>query len=280
MDKTIFEIKKKFVKLTSNNDKSFDILLLGNSGTGKELFARAYHESSRPGEPYVPVNCASIPHDLFESLFFGHQKGAFTGAKADKPGYFGKANGGTLFLDEVGELELSHQARFLRVLENREIQPVGGKPKRIDVQIVFATNRDLYQRVRKNEFREDLYHRINRFPFKIPPLKDRKQDISLLIDHFIEGFYGGGKLKKGDGLPTFTEECLDVLFSYNWPGNVRELKNEIDRVLALRADDSRLINLSELSDHIQNPSSLGRKSIKRKGRKRNPGKGTLLQLKK
>ncbi len=280
VDKEIYEIKKKFIKLSSSSsiDRAFDILLLGESGTGKELFAHAYHEQTRPGKPFVPVNCGSISHDLFESLFFGHSKGSFTGAKTDKAGHFQEADGGTLFLDEIGELELSHQPRFLRVLETREIQPVGGNLKKLDFQIVFATNRDLYKRVQKNEFREDLYHRINRFPFTIPPLRQRRRDIPLLIDYFVKGFYNG-KSKDVSILSIFTDEFLDVLSNYDWPGNVRELKNEIERILVLRPDDDKPIDVSNLSDIIRNPPDRGKRIIKPKGRKRHPGKEVLLQMK-
>ena len=279
VDKTIYEIKKQFVTLSTHNDKSFDILLLGDSGTGKELFARAYHEQSRPGKPYVTVNCGSIPHHLFETLFFGSAKGSFTGALSDKKGHFEEADGGTLFLDEIGELELHHQPRFLRVLETREIHPVGGDMKEIDVQIVFATNLDLYKRVQKNEFREDLFHRINCFPFKIPPLSQRKDDIPLLIDCFIKDFYGGNS-KEETVLPSFTDECLKVIYNYDWPGNVRELKNEIKRVLVLRSDNTNPIDVFELSERIQNPPAQGKKASKPKGRKRHPGNESLLKSRK
>ena len=185
-DSKINSLKIEIPKLSKINDFDIDILLLGESGTGKELFARAIHESSGRGGNFVPVNCASIAEKLFESEFFGSEKGAYTDAKEKRLGFFEQADGGTIFLDEIGELDLTHQGGFLRVLENREIQPLGsgGKSKKVDVKIVYATNRDLTQMVANGSFRLDLFQRINEFPFLIPPLRDRTYDIPPLNQLF------------------------------------------------------------------------------------------------
>jgi len=279
IDKEFLELKKQIGRLGTNSNHTFDILLLGESGTGKELFARAYHNQTRPDKPFIPVNCGSITINLFEFLFFGSEKGAYTDSKERHIGYFEEADGGTLFLDEIGELELKNQARFLRVLETKEIQPIGGDLKKVNVQIVSATNQDLYQKIKKNEFRSDLYHRINNFPFKIPPLQQRKNDIPILIDHFIQNFYGDS-YDKESGKTYFTDECMASIYQYGWPGNVRELKNEIERLLATRPeDDIGPIDVSMLSDHIRKPMPQGKKTQKTRGRKINPGEDVLLSLK-
>jgi DNA-binding NtrC family response regulator len=207
------------------------VLLLGESGTGKELFARALHQlSPRKGQPFVAINCAAIPEPLLESELFGHERGAFTGATALKPGRFERADGGTLFLDEVGELPPGVQAKLLRVLQEGVFDRVGGlKPLSVDVRIVAATNADLARLVRERRFREDLYFRLNVFPIVVPPLRERPEDIPTLAQHFLARF--AGELRKEVG--GFTEAAMAVLVRYPWPGNVRELENCIERAVIL-----------------------------------------------
>lgn len=213
------------------------VLLLGETGTGKELFARAVHEAGpRRARPLVTVNCAAIPRDLIESELFGHEKGSFTGATAKREGRFALAHQGTLFLDELGELPLALQAKLLRVLQEGEIQSVGGaRTQKVDVRVVAATNRDLAALVERGEFREDLFYRLNVFPIRIPPLRDRGSDIILLAERFMESFARriGRKMMRLDG------ESRDRLLAYAWPGNVRELQNVIERGV-ITATDGKL----------------------------------------
>ena len=206
-------------------------LIIGETGTGKELIARAIHERSpRRGKPLIKVNCAAIPKDLFESEFFGHEKGAFTGATTRRLGRFELANGGTLFLDETGELPLDIQAKLLRVLQEQEFERVGGQTtQRVDVRIIAATNRNLQDRVTSKEFREDLYYRLNVFPLEIPPLRERQEDISLLVRHFILKY--SNKYKKT--ITEISDDALSKLLHYSWPGNIRELENVIERAVIL-----------------------------------------------
>ncbi len=208
------------------------VLLLGETGVGKSLVARGIHEMSlRRDGPFIEVNCGAIPENLLESELFGHEKGAFTGAVSLKPGKLERANGGTILLDEIGELPLAFQASLLRVLQNNEIERVGGSEKlRFDLRILAATNRNLEQMVAEGGFREDLYFRINVFPIKILPLRDRKEDLSAMIQHFLAKKAEEMKIPK---LPRITENALDRARSYHWPGNVRELQNIIERALIL-----------------------------------------------
>jgi len=205
------------------------VLILGETGTGKELIARAIHQrSQRRDKPLVRVNCSSIPKELFESEFFGHAKGAFTGAIRDRAGRFEAAAGGTLFLDEVGEIPLELQSKLLRVLQEKSYERVGEeKTRRTDVRIVAATNRDLKSEVAAGRFREDLYYRLNVFPLKVAPLRKRKEDIPLLATHFVE------LLVKELGCPNprLTRAGIETLQSYDWPGNIRELRNVIERAV-------------------------------------------------
>ncbi|HKK01753.1 MAG TPA: sigma-54 dependent transcriptional regulator [Desulfuromonadales bacterium] len=203
------------------------ILIGGESGTGKELVARAIHRGSeRENGPFVAVNCAAIPRELLESELFGHTRGAFTGAVRERKGKFELANGGTLFLDEVGEMPVELQPKLLRALQEREIEPVGGAPRCIDVRVVAATNRDLEEAIKDGAFREDLYYRLAVIPVHLPPLRQRRGDIPLLVRHF---------LVKHDGADvTLTDDALASLEKYSWPGNVRELENYIERTLVLR----------------------------------------------
>jgi DNA-binding NtrC family response regulator len=207
------------------------VFLSGETGVGKDIFARALHgESMRGGGPFIAINCGAIPQTLIESVLFGHEKGAFTGAVAKTAGKFREADGGTIFLDEVGELPLDAQVKLLRVLQQKEVEPVGaGTTVPVNVRIVSATNRDLAQDVRAGRFREDLFFRLNVLPISLPPLRQRKTDISALTQHFIERFCAG----EGKPLKDISSSALRALSSYSWPGNIRELENTIHRALIL-----------------------------------------------
>lgn len=208
---------------------TISVLITGESGTGKELVARAIHYGSdRAKGPFVPVNCSAIPQDLADSLFFGHIKGAFTGADRDRSGYFELANGGTLFLDEMGDMPLDLQAKLLRALEDRKIMPVGAeKEKTVDVRVVAATNANLETHMQTGQFRQDLYFRLAGFPVQIPPLRERKEDIPLLAQHFLTLFANEMRLKS----PNISSQALDMLSNHHFLGNIRELKNVIERAL-------------------------------------------------
>lgn len=225
--KTLAQILGDIERLQQTSTTS--VLITGESGTGKELVARALHYgSARAKGPFMPVNCSAIAGELADSLLFGHVKGAFTGANEDKVGYFSLADGGTLFLDEIGDMPLGLQAKLLRVLEERAVLPVGGtKEKAVDVRVLAATHVDLEARVRARLFREDLYYRLAGFPVQVPPLRDRREDIPLLAQHFVELFAE----EMGVHVPTISAEALSDLSRHAWPGNVRELKNAIERAL-------------------------------------------------
>ena len=205
------------------------MLITGESGTGKELIARGLHFSSpRKGGPFVPVNCSAVPGELSESLFFGHKKGAFTGADKDRSGYFELADGGTLFLDEIGDMPAALQAKLLRVLEDGEVMPVGAaKGKHVDVRVLAATNVDLQQGIADGRFRQDLYFRLARYTVESPPLRERREDIPTLAEHFLTLF----AREMGYAAPQLSCEALMVLEDYAFPGNVRELKNIVERSL-------------------------------------------------
>jgi two-component system NtrC family response regulator len=210
-------------------DYDVTVLITGESGTGKELVARAIHyNGARNSKPFVVVNCASIPDNLIESELFGHVKGAFTGALRDRSGKFEDADGGSIFLDEIGDLKLDLQSKLLRVLQEGEFERVGeGRPMKVDVRVIAATNKDLEEMEKQGTFREDLYYRVSVFPIRIPPLRERKEDIQLLAEHFT-GRYGG----EGSSF-TLSREVVEALQRYDWPGNVRELENVIERALVL-----------------------------------------------
>jgi transcriptional regulator with GAF, ATPase, and Fis domain len=210
------------------------VLIQGETGTGKELIARAVHNiSSRCGRPFIKLNCAAIPFDLLESELFGHEKGAFTGAIAQKVGRFEMADKGTLFLDEVGDIPLALQPKLLRVLQEQEFERLGsGRTHHVDVRLVAATHRDLVSMVKRNEFRSDLYYRLNVFPVLLPPLRARSEDIPALVAHFVEIF---GR-KMGKPIEDIPEETMSALCTYSWPGNVRELQNLIERAVILAND--------------------------------------------
>ena len=207
------------------------VLLQGETGTGKELIARAIHNiSSRCGRPYIKLNCAAIPFDLLESELFGHEKGGFTGAIAQKIGRFEMADKGTLFLDEVGDIPLALQSKLLRVLQEQEFERLGStRTHQVDVRLLAATNRDLAEMMKRGEFRSDLYYRLNVFPITLPPLRARREDIPDLVRHFVE-VYGRRMGKQIDRVPA---EAMSAFTSYEWPGNIRELQNFIERSVIL-----------------------------------------------
>jgi transcriptional regulator with PAS, ATPase and Fis domain len=210
-----------------------NVILYGESGTGKELVAHAIHElSSRKSSSFVPVNCGAIPETLMESEFFGHRKGAFTGAVIDKHGFLDLADGGTLFLDELGEIGQSMQVKLLRAIDGGGFTPIGGaQVKTPDLRIIAATNRDVAEQVRKGFIREDFFYRIHVIPIHLPPLQERREDIPLLVEHFVE------KFGKGQNLPLLTPRIMEALRAHDWPGNVRELQNTVFRYLTLKKLD-------------------------------------------
>ena len=220
------------VELVAPTDST--VLIQGETGTGKELIARAIHKiSSRCGQPFVTLNCAAIPFDLLESDLFGYEKGAFTGAIAQKIGRFETAHKGTLFLDEVGDIPLGLQPKLLRLLQEQEFERLGStRTHRADVRIVAATNRDLEQMVEENQFRNDLYYRLNVFPLRLPPLRDRREDIIPLVNHFVDKF----SRRMGRTIEHIPTATLQALSSHDWPGNVRELQNVIERAVILATD--------------------------------------------
>ena len=238
-------IAEKASKTTST------VLIRGESGTGKELIAKAIHSSSdRNNKPFVRVNCAAIPENLLESELFGYEKGAFTGAIKSKPGKFNVANGGTIFLDEIGDMPKSMQVKLLRVLQEKEFESVGGiETQRVDVRIIAATNRNLEEMLSTGEFREDLYYRLNIITISLPPLKNRKEDISILAEHFIRKI--GQKLQKE--VRGIDKECIMYFQGYNWPGNIRELENVIER--AINMCDRKIITTNDLPSYITHDSS-------------------------
>lgn len=234
----VFEIVRKVA------DTEAAVLITGESGTGKELVARSIHANSgRRNGPFIAINCSAIPRDLLESELFGHVKGAFTGAIKDKTGKFQLADGGTIFLDEVGDLPVELQPKLLRVLQEKIVEPVGGtKPQKLDVRVVSATNLDIDKAMADGTFREDLYYRLAVIPIHLPSLRERSDDITLLIKYFCK--------KHGAEQVNFDKEVIDVLTAYSWPGNVRELENLVERLLIMRNGDT--ITSHDLPERIQN----------------------------
>jgi DNA-binding NtrC family response regulator len=228
-------------------DTDSTVLLLGESGTGKELITRALHfNSSRRDGPLIPVNCAAIPEELLESELFGHERGAFTHALRTRIGRFEQADGGTIFLDEISEMSPGLQVKILRVLQDRSFERIGGvKTIRVDIRIIAATNRDLEELVRRHQFREDLFYRLNVIPIRVPPLKERLGDIPLLARHFLQEFSG----KQNKSLKRLSPAALDLMGRYPWPGNVRELENLMERLVVLTEGD--LIGVADLPEKIQ-----------------------------
>jgi two-component system NtrC family response regulator len=233
----VFEVVRKVA------DTEASVLITGESGTGKELVARSiHHHSSRCNGPFVAINCAAIPRDLLESELFGHVKGAFTGAIKDKAGKFQLADGGTLFLDEVGELPLELQPKLLRALQEKTVEPVGGTtPFKLDVRVVAATNLDIDKALADASFREDLYYRLAVIPIHLPPLRERREDIALLLRYFCS--------KHGANSVIFDMDVMATLTSYRWPGNVRELENLVERLLIMRSGDT--ISTEDLPDKMR-----------------------------
>jgi DNA-binding NtrC family response regulator len=246
------EVFRALEKVVNSN---VTVLIQGESGTGKELIARAihYHSPTRSNKPFVAVNCSALPESLLESELFGHEKGAFTGATGRRIGKFEVANGGSVFLDEIGLMTQATQAKVLRVLQEREIERVGGNELvKVDVRVISATNKDLEEAIKNGEFREDLYYRIAVFPIKLPPLRERKEDIPLLAAHFLDK-YAKQESKEIEGI---APDALELLMAYNWPGNVRELENAIERAVVLAT--TREVTPKDLPNTVR---SIGEKKI-------------------
>jgi two-component system response regulator PilR (NtrC family) len=239
----VFDLIKRTAATSAN------VLITGESGTGKELVAKALHFNSPVKDgPFLTLNCGAIPEDLIESELFGHKKGAFTGAISDKKGYFEAADGGTLFLDEIGELPLNLQAALLRVLSDGTFTPVGAtEVRKSNVRVIAATNRDLEEEVHKENFREDLFFRLNVIHVKVPALRERREDIPMLVNHFVEEFSS----RFGRQTQSLASETIEMMKVYNWPGNVRELENVVERMIALEAGPHLLPD--SLPSHIREP---------------------------
>jgi len=227
------------VRMVAPTDST--VLIQGETGTGKELIARAVHDiSSRRGRPFVKLNCAAIPFDLLESELFGHEKGAFTGAIAQKIGRFELADKGTLFLDEVGDIPLALQPKLLRVLQEREFERLGStRTHQVDVRLVAATHRNLPDMMKRNEFRNDLYYRLNVFPIPLPPLRERREDIPALVEHFVDIY----ARRMGKQIDRVSPETMSALISHQWPGNIRELQNSIERSIILSIGNKLRLSL-------------------------------------
>jgi transcriptional regulator with PAS, ATPase and Fis domain len=250
------EIQAVFNLVNKVADTDSTILISGESGTGKELIAKAIHyRSGCANNPFVSINCGALPENLLESELFGHVKGSFTGAIRDKEGMFKVANGGTFFLDEVGETSLAIQVKLLRVLQEREIIPVGGTaPIKVDVRLIAATNADLEKAVREERFRADLYYRLNVIPVLIPPLRERRDDIPLLVDHFLHHASERSGRRKA-----ISKESIELLSNYDWPGNVRELENIVERACILQEGDE--IQVEDLPEKVRHHSNERRKVV-------------------
>lgn len=244
------EIRRVLSMVERVADSDSTVLVTGESGTGKELIAKAIHYNSpRSTKPFIPINCGAIPGELLESELFGHIKGAFTGAIANRSGRFELASGGTLFLDEIGELSLNLQVKLLRVLQERRFEPVGSaKTQEADVRVIAATNIDLAKAVARGQFREDLFYRLNVIPISIPSLKQRRTDIPLLLHHFLHHF----NQAKNRALSSFSAEALEALFQYPWPGNIRELENLVERLAILKGAGQ--VELADLPDQYRGHS--------------------------
>jgi len=255
-------MQKVFNLMDKAVDTAVSVLLTGETGTGKEVFARAIHENgTRKHKMFVTQNCAALPEHLLESELFGYRKGAFSGAVGDKKGLFELADGGTLFLDEIGDMPLNLQSKLLRALQEGEIRPLGGtESRRVDVRILAATHCDLAEKIRNGQFREDLYFRLSVFPIQLPPLRERGNDLKVLLDHFIGKFSRRYQKKVKEVSP----RALELLLNYDFPGNVRELQNVVERAVLL-AEDSGALLPEHLSDQVQNvvvaPTNIGGRNI-------------------
>src|SRR3989304_3245663 len=242
--KVMEELKRDIKRVAPTNSW---ILITGENGTGKELVARNIHLfSNRSGRAFIEVNCAAIPEELIESELFGHEKGAFTSAVAQKKGKFDMADRGTIFLDEIGDMSLKTQAKILRILQEQTFERVGGNELiTVDVRVIAATNKDLIEQIKKGTFREDLYYRLNVIPFHVPPLRERPGDIPLLVDHFLEEF----SRQTAREAPEVDDSAMALLLKYQWPGNVRELKNLIERLVIMTA--SKVITAQDVPPYIK-----------------------------
>lgn len=231
-------------------NSSATVLLLGESGTGKELLARYIHDHSpRNTAPFVATNCAALPESILESELFGHEKGSFTGAVRARAGRFQEADGGSLFLDEIGEIPLQVQVKLLRALQEGEVEPVGGRTTAVDFRLVCATNRDLSEEVKAGRFREDLFYRINVVPIRIPPLRDRLEDVPLLADHFLRMY----AVRHGKAVEAIGEAAVELMGRYGWPGNVRELENAVERAVVLSRGS--VIEVDDLPPELRDPQA-------------------------
>jgi two-component system nitrogen regulation response regulator NtrX len=237
---------KEQIRLVAPTNAS--VLIAGENGTGKELVARSIHFCSlRRDKPFVEINCAAIPEELIESELFGHEKGAFTGAVTQKKGKFDLADGGTIFLDEIGDMSLKTQAKVLRILQERKFERVGGtKTVEVDVRVIAATNKNLEGEIKTGNFREDLFYRLNVVPFTVPPLRDRKEDIPVLTEHFLQLF----RRREGREEKHFSPDAVELMKNYDWTVNVRELKNIIERLVIMTPGTN--INVEDLPPYIAN----------------------------
>lgn len=244
------EALRQMVKNVADSDST--VLILGESGTGKELVAKALHYHSRRAErPMIPVNCGAIPEDLLESELFGHMKGAFTGASSNRIGRFQLADGGTILLDEIGDMSPKLQVKILRVLQEQQIEPVGSTQTiNIDVRVIAATNRDLEEDVATGRFREDLFYRLNVIPLHVPPLRDRREDVPILIAHFMDKF----SQSRSRSVRRFSDPAMSALIGYDWPGNVRELENLVERMTILHPDKE--IQIEDLPEKFSGLKSM------------------------
>lgn len=243
-------MSKVFAELSRVIDTEVTVLIVGESGTGKELVARAIHyKGSRRARPFCAINCTELTDSLLESELFGHVKGAFTGAEVDRIGLLEGAEGGTCFLDEVGDLTLRAQTKLLRVLQEKEIRPVGSNSSRpVNVRFISATHRDLRTAVEKGDFREDLFYRLNVVTIQLPPLRERGEDVVLLVQHFLRLYAKDMKRESED----FSPEALDMLCRYHWPGNIRELQNVVQTLLVHHGEE-RILAADTLPEHIRQP---------------------------
>ena len=252
-------MRQVFETIRKVSDTETGILVYGESGTGKELVARSIHANSRRNaNPFVPVDCASLPENLLESELFGYEKGTFTGADSTRPGLLEFANGGTFFLDEIGEMGINLQSKLLRVLQERQFRRVGGRKMiEVDIRVIAATNKDLEECIRKGTFREDLYYRLNVINLSLPRLRDRTGDVPLLADHFLKEY----ALSSTVSPIGITPEAMKLLENYTWPGNVRELQNVVSRAVALNTDDT--IGPEDLPEHIREAAGEGGPGIRK-----------------